>query len=474
MRLVPPASVAYGTPAVEEKRIRRALLLTAGLGALTLLGCRREESGPNLLFFLVDALRPDHVGCYGYTRPTTPAIDKLAERGIVFTNNTSPSSYTRATVPSIFTSVYPFVHGVLTQTREAESLSEDFMTLAETLKARGYVTGAYMPNPSLKRVFNFDQGFDVYRDDLMPRPYDMQADSHETASKIHRQALEFLDSHPGRSFFLYLHYRDVHGPYVPPAPYDRMFWSGEAEGTPKETFRNPPEYLRLPWAPKSVDYYLAQYDGEIRYSDDRITEFLAELDRRGRLKNTVIVVSSDHGEAFLEHGGWGHGTTLYQEEIHAPLILVLPDSPLAGRRVDAPVQTLDLFPTFLELLGAEIPIEIQGKSLLAAARGSTDPLRPVFSEGRLLDGRYAMAVRVGSWKLIRDLKNDRTELYDLDADPGEKDEAAARHPEKVKELLAELGAFQARNSALRPRFIGGNPTLDRKTIEQLEALGYVQ
>ena len=197
--------------------------------AAWLSGCQPKRD-PSVLILVIDALRPDHLGCYGYALNTSPAIDGLARRGVLFTDATILSSYTRAAVPSIFASVHPGAHGVLIQGKQVEMLSDEYQTLAETLKERGYVTVAFAPNPSLHRTFNFDQGFDLYDDDFQvvgPKVQDF-----ETARKINERTLAWLRNnqrnHQGKPFFAYLHYRDVHAPYVPPPPYDRMFDSPDA------------------------------------------------------------------------------------------------------------------------------------------------------------------------------------------------------------------------------------------------------
>ena len=176
---------------------RRTILAVAF--CVCLAGCHEErdlgfpplESEPNFLFLVIDALRPDHIGYLGYRQDTTPTLDDLASRGITFTDNTSPSSYTRASVPSIFTSVFPSAHGVLTQSKKVEVLSDSFTTLAELLAAHGYATAAFMPNPSLRKMFDFGQGFDLYDDDLLFRGPDRSRRSKfETAIKIHRRGVK--------------------------------------------------------------------------------------------------------------------------------------------------------------------------------------------------------------------------------------------------------------------------------------------
>ena len=440
---------------------------------------RSSQSDPNILVLVIDALRPDHVGNLGYGHDTTPTLDALAARGITFTDNTSPSSYTRASVPSIFTGVFPSVHGVLALGREVTVLSDGFTTLAELLQTRGYATAAFMPNGSLRRPFNFDQGFDLYDDSVLLRAHDgTRWSEYETARKIHRSALEWLDSKPADRFFLYLHYRDVHGPYLPPPPYDEMFWDedGEHRKLKAREVRAMPSYLKRANDHGVLEYYVSQYDGEIRYTDDRIGEFLTQLEARGSLKNTVIIVTSDHGESFLEHGTWNHGTGLYQEEIHTPLLLVLPGSKLAGSRIASPVQTHDLYPTILDLLHLPKSPDLQGRSLVEPMEGRADADRPVFSEGRFRRRHHALlgSIRIGRWKLIYNQKTEEAELYDLRADPGERRDLAQGEPRRVEELVERLEAFWKRNAQLGPPTAEAPAGLDEETLEALEALGYIR
>ena len=469
-------------PFVTTNRLRGTLLAVALCGCLA--GCHPEpepvfvlESDPNILVLVIDALRPDHVGNLGYRHDTTPTLDALASHGITFTDNTSPSSYTRASVPSIFTGVFPSVHGVLTQGKEVEVLSDGFTTLAELLQTRGYATAAFMPNPSLSRTFNFDQGFDLYDDTILLRAHDgARRNRLETARKIHRSALEWLDSKPADRFFLYLHYRDVHGPYLPPPPYDEMFWDedGEHRTLTAREVRALPRYLRRANDGGVLEYYVSQYDGEIRYTDDRIGEFLTQLGARGLLENTVIIVTSDHGESFLEHGKWNHGTGLYQEEIHTPLLLVLPGSRLAGSRIASPVQTHDLHPTILDMLHLPKSPDAQGRSLVEPMAGKADADRPVFSEGRFPGQPLLGSVRIGRWKVIYDPQTKEAELYDLRADPGEQHDLAQGEPRRVEELVERLEAFWKRNAQLGPPTAEAPAGLDEETLEALKALGYVR
>jgi choline-sulfatase len=446
-----------------------------------LLGCQPQRE-PNVLILVIDALRPDHLGSYGYARPTSPTLDALARRGVLFADATSPSSYTRAAVPSIFTSVHPAAHGVFSQGRQVEVLSDEYTTLAETLKARGYRTAAFMPNPSLYRTFNFGQGFDLY-DDNFPIGQGPAHEVYETARKIQDRFLRWLrgdQSDPAKPFFAYLHYRDVHAPYVPPPPYDRMFpKTGPGRLLTRAEVRSQPLDIRQPRRFRDLDSYIGQYDGEIRYTDDRLAEFLDTLTKEGFLDNTVLFVTADHGESFLEHGTWTHGTDVYEEQTRVPLLLVLPKDKHAGRRVEVPVQTIDLYPTILALLGSEIPTELQGKSLFDAIEGRADPQRAVFSEARVPKNKrpagwgQVAAVRAGGWTLIYNRTKRRAELYHLAEDPAETQDLLAREPGKTRELVRLLRTFDQDN-ARRSHWRKGQEGLPEDVVEDLRSLGYVQ
>jgi arylsulfatase len=451
-------------------------LLLACVGWLS--GCQPKRD-PNVLVLVIDALRPDHLGCYGYELPTSPAIDALARRGVLFADATSASSYTRAAVPSIFTSVHPGAHGVLNQGKEVEVLSDEYRTLAETLKERGYATAAFVPNPSLHRAFNFDQGFDLYDDDF--RIGVRGAQDYETASRINERTLRWLRSNRGGSekpFFAYLHYRDVHAPYVPPPPYDSMFDRPSRPLSDPEYKTQPPD-VRRPRRFRDLGSYVEQYDGEIRYTDDHVARLLETLAKEGLLENTVIFLTADHGESFLEHGSWTHGTGLYEELMRVPLLLVLPEDRHAGKRIETPVQTTDIYPTVLELLDAKVPSELQGESLFDAIEGKASADRPVFGEALVSRGHRPrsfgpfVSVRAGGWKLIYNRRSRSGELYHVAADPGETRNLMDKEPERARDLLRKIAAHD-RDNAKRSHRVRGTEELPEDVAEGLKSLGYVR
>jgi len=449
---------------------RRSALL-AILALLLPLGCGRESRRPpNVLLLVVDALRFDHVGAYGYERDTTPTIDKLAGESVLFTRAYSPGNSTRSSVPAMLTSLYPAATGV---ERHEDVLHSAVPTLAEALARAGYATAAFVTNPSLRPEVGFGRGFDVY--DYNPRLEGTAstAERFETATRLQTRALEFLRGVEQRPFFVYIHYRDVHGPYVPPEPYDRRYWDPDAPIAAQRALTDD-EYQKLGGGKRldglqTLEHYVSQYDGEVRYTDDRIAEFLAELDRSGRLENTVVIVTADHGEAFLEHGDWGHGDELYEEELHVPLIFRLPGRRHAGSRIDVPVSGVDLWPTLAGLTGTPAPSGVQGRSLVPMMEAGRGRERPLFADAD--GGRHS--VHDQGWKLVLLKGGKRRVLFDLNADPGEQKDLFDLRPDKAQELLNLLAQHLRESETIRAKRPSHGERLDSETEAGLKALGYL-
>lgn len=473
------------THASRTARSPLARLVVVALASLALLaapstpaaGGARSASPPNLLVIVIDAQRADHLSSYGYSRPTSPGIDAFAARGARFTRAVSVSNRTGTSMASMWTGLLPSRHGVF---RTGDVLDEGFTTLAELLRARGYRTAAWCPNPSLDRSFGHAQGWDAYDDDVLTR---VDGDTREpwrrweTASAINERALRWIAAEPAKPFLAWLHYRDVHGPYVPPPPWDRAFPPrGKRPLTAAEIAARPP-YLTLPDDGDDLQHYLAQYDGDVGYTDLRVAELLADLERRGVLEDTVVVITADHGEAFLEHGQWNHDASLYEEEVHIPLIVVRPGG--TGRVVERVVSSLDLFPTLLALAGAPASSS-DGESLVPLLDGAGSGYRRehAFAESRASWRRVQRAVRDGKWKLIaRDrpaavLFGSSYELYDLDADPREQRDLAAAEPERTAAMAAALRAA-LESPTVAPGSAAARPAIEQGLEQRLEALGYV-
>jgi arylsulfatase A-like enzyme len=401
--------------------------------------------GPNVLFVLIDTLRADHLGAYGYARETSPNLDALARDGVRFARVRSQASWTKPSMASLWTGVHPSGTGVL---RFSHALPERATLPAEILKRAGYRTAGLWRNGWVASNFGFGRGFDLYlrpppgaevtRRGGRPLPTDLD---------LTRSAAEFLRTFRDQPFLLYLHFMDVHQ-YV----YDQesaRFGTGDA------------------------------YDNAIHWVDRNVGALVAELERLGLRERTLVVVAADHGEEFDDHRSEGHGRTLYAEVTHTPLILSQPGRLPVGRVVEERVQNLDLWPTLLDLLGLAPLPEAQGRSLVALMEGAgaeSEPT-PTFSQIDRVWGRSErdplplVSVTDGDWRLIHPVTSPGADrLFDLSRDPREQEDLAAQHPERVAALRVRIDALLA----LPPPWDAAPEVeLDAMRLEQLRALGYL-
>ncbi len=394
--------------------------------SIAVVSCGGREPPFNIIVIGVDTLRPDHLGCYGYHRETSPAVDKLALEGVLFESVISQSPWTSPSFASVFTSLYPTQTGLV---RVSTSMRKTFPTLGTILRENGYATGAIINASVLKPEFGIDRGFDYYY--TTPR-------EGRLADGTTHDALAWIDSVPGEPFFLFAHYYDPHEPYAAPTPYSEFFeeeYSGfigdafvlhdhfpDVKGTDFEALRVLGE--------EDWDHIRILYDREIRFTDDAIGGLLTGLEERGLRENTLIVFLSDHGEEFFEHEGFGHGHALYGEVIRVPLILRLPGVMPEGLRVRSQVRLIDVMPTILEVLGINTGSGMEGMSLLPLLeeRAETAPAgtrlfasQTAYTEG-MLHGPEKKSVTAYPWKIIYDTASKDEMLFNLEKDPGERDD----------------------------------------------------
>jgi arylsulfatase A-like enzyme len=431
-----------------------------------------DPSRPHVIWLVIDALRADHLGCYGYTRDTSPFLDRWSREVIRFQRAYSQESYTIASVASFFTSTYPWTNRVLYDSPEIDVLDPGFVTLAEVLREHNYRTAAFVFNPHLKARFNFAQGFDLYDDrkqilrGLQPEP-----ERFETAGRIFRKTEELLADHDGTPLFLYAHFRDVHSPYVPLAPFDSMFQPRDESEREKR---------------------IALYDGEIRYTDGYLERLFALLAEHGiDAENSILILTADHGEEFRDRhpgdpGGWFHARTLYEELIRVPLLLSLPRRQFAGRVVDEPVGLIDLVPTVLDVLGIDGSgfDQFEGRSLLPLLRGVAPADHVVWSGGN--HGRVAMLS--GGWKYYRYHRPTKLGLFAALSRPvmpqtgpfGEEVYLLSSDPSEMIDLFPLRGeevAALRRQAIAQPRGAWREPlsaAIDSETADELRALGYLE
>ncbi len=361
---------------------------------------RARETRPNVIVYVVDCLRADHVGAYGYERATTPEIDRLAEDAVLLEDLNACASWTKPSTACLFTSMLPTFHQARTVD---DALPRARTTLAEVFRREGYTTAAWVANPVIDpRVFFFNQGFDRWVDlrsfeerSRRSHLHDMDPD----AADITKAVLPWLEAHRRDLFFLYLHSLDLHYPYKARPPFDARLVS---EGT------------------TGLDRDRELYDAELAYNDGEIGKLVARLKELDLYDDTLLFVTADHGEEFGEHGASRHGKTLYQQVLHIPGVLKLPGSRLRGRRSKALASNIDVAPTLLELAGLEAPAEFQGRSLREVLEkdAATNERRAVAE--LLAPNVVAYSIRDERFKHVKALVPEAKEmLFDLERDAAE-------------------------------------------------------
>jgi arylsulfatase A-like enzyme len=415
----------------------------------------------NVILYLVDTLRADHLGCYGYDKPVSPAIDAFARESTLFRDAVAQSPWTRPSAASLLTGLWPGTHKV---NGRRDALAPEALTLAEVLKGRGYRTAAFVTNGNVAKSFGLGQGFDTY--ELLPRRA-------HAATDVNAKAEAWLEAGAGEPFLLFLHTVEPHSPYDPPPAFRERFAPGIAEGVGKRRWLKRLAQGQIPVTPGVLRQLLALYDAEIAAGDAAFGELVTLLKRRGLWEETAVVFVSDHGEEFHEHGDWEHGKTLHAEVLEIPLIVRLPGLG-AGRTVARQAQHIDVLPTLLAYLGIPVPERVEGRNLLPLIAGEPDAA--LLGDDRVfswmeIDGRRGGAVSTPDWRLI-DLAAPGSELdlFDRWRDPGESRDLAAERPVAVGYLRALLKArTQERHNGLK----AGEGAVNEELREQLRALGYV-
>ncbi|MAF26680.1 MAG: sulfatase [Gemmatimonadota bacterium] len=434
---------------------------------------------PNVLLLVTDTTRADHLSLYGYDRPTTPYLEELREESIIFTNAFSQGSHTIVSTPSILASIYPSEHGVDSYNGV---LADRFTLLPEHLKSAGYDTFGFVTNPHVSAKNGFDQGFDTY--EMLGKGTSVAVH----APRVNRNALEWLDEREGDApFFGFLFYTDPHAPYAVPDSVEKIF--------PPDPLAEPIDRWNVVRDGRADDAELAnmvaQYDESIRYWDARLRDFTGELAARGMLENTVLVYTSDHGEEFWDHEAYGHGSALYDESIHVPLLLSfpspvrLPRLPRARGVVEEVVSSVDLLPTILELLRLPKGEGSRGRSALPLvlprlSEPDSGGERFAYCEELLTQyGPYdirCLRTRARKFILILDMKGAIREhddlLFDMENDPGETTNIIGRDQEESDGMLDRLALLINEHSLRAPEVVE-QVELDEEHMEQLEALGYI-
>jgi len=477
---------------------------TVALWANPLLTTRAPKSRPNVLIYLIDTLRADHTSLYSYARETTPFLKRLGTQGLVFDDCAVQATWTKPSVASLMTSLFSFTHGII---RDYDTIPQASTTLAEQLRRAGYVTAGILANPMAGRISGLQRGFDYMSEWLVvDRQRNEQDDRGTDSAALNRVLFPWLDQHGDEPFFLYAHATDPHAPYRPPAGFEEKF------AQPAESAEFDRNYMKLKDLALSrggfgfsralctevgvnperfIQRAMDRYDGEVLHNDASLQQLSGKLKDLGVLDNTLIIVVSDHGEEFWDHGWTGHGQSLYQELSRGVLLMWAPKMVPVPRRVSDPVQLVDVMPTVLDLLGLKIPDIVQGQSLAPFAKG-----QPFHRRGLVMTSRFAhpyeenagfipenhvdsFACIDAGWKLIyrpngKSEGLNRVELYNRQTDRREANNVAAQNPQQVDRMLSGVEHWIQQQKQIRGVLgRGAKATMDQETLQKLRSLGYL-
>jgi arylsulfatase A-like enzyme len=441
---------------------------------------------PNVLFLVVDSLRYDAV--FGDESYDTPTLDRLADESVVFDNCYSQGISTAPAMTAMLTGRYPLEYG------GHWYIEDEQPTFAEQFHENGYTTGAIHSNPNVSRLRNFDKGFDTFEENILPFESDgllerapddllryankfvrlLQRTPYMPSPRVNDRLAAWAEAAP-EPWFLWTQYMDVHGPYLPGGEFTyrnkfraEQLWRKAAVNSPHEV--TPAEHGELQ----------TNYRKEVEYFDAELGRFLARLDWRGELENTLVVVVGDHGDEFYEHDDYGHSNLPYDELTRVPLLMSFPD----GTDIDQPqrvkdlVRCVDILPTALAFAETDYTEEMErrvvGESLLPLLREGSQPSFDAVVTEKEIRGETALrfGFRTDRWKFLYDGKADRKLLYDLDSDPNETENVADSHPDVMEEfeehLDARLEEIERTSADIHIPDIESQPGVE----ERLQALGY--
>ena len=461
----------------NNPRLVVVALVIVAVGAATVGWLLRHPTPqPNVVVFMLDTLRKDGLGCYGRPAGPTPTIDALAADGVRFDQAMAASGWTVPSVASLLTGTWPTLHGAMGRGTEITPIRAELSTAADVFKKAGYDTVGFGNAAFVSPMIGIDRGFDLF-----DHRYSYNWDTRRAGETIDA-ALAQLRQRKARSSFYFIHLFDAHLDYNPPEEYATRHVGARRVpalpvdqqavidmGTGEDGF-GPPTL-------EDQRYLRGLYDAEIDFMDDQIGRFIDEMKSLGLYETSTIVIVSDHGEEFWEHGGFQHGHSLYDELVHIPLVIKFPETmELAGRSVAAQVRLIDVIPTTLRVAGVDAPDSFLGRSLLPWARGDAGDDLPAYFESTLY-GPPLIARRGPRYKFIQELTQagiGASVLFDWKQDPGETKDLSIEVPEARDEEQSKLLRFHSGNLD-RARSMSENEamSLHPDRIKQLKSLGYL-
>ena len=427
----------------------------------------RTTPSPNVILISVDTLRADHLGCYGYFKDTTPRIDDFRGDAALFEEAIAHAPSTLPSHASIFTSLLPSHHGA--SVANSFGVDPGAITLTEVLKAEGYATASFNGGIQLDPIYGLDRGFDVYVAarpsvaiaELLVEPVDM-------FDHVVDEAIRWIETSRDEPFYLFLHTYELHHPYTPKPEFLELFAADYDGSLPNDISVDLLKRINdgeVELAAGDLAHIINTYDAELRSVDAAFGRLIDFLRDEGLYDNAIIVLTSDHGEEFGEHGfvGW-HSHTLYDELLRVPLIIKLPGSEHAGASADSQVRGIDVAPTILEKLGLDAPSSFEGTSLLGPLAGSPNvPQHAVSRKDVLVTDDFA-SIRTRDWKWFRG------HLFDLANDPGEENEDSKANETVAASMEEKLDELVGARPIPPPHVVKPDPEL----LERLRSLGYIQ
>jgi len=450
---------------------RLTILLLLSLLAFSASACGKAKQPP-IVLIVIDTLRADHVGAYGYARSTTPALDAFAKQGVRFTHTYAPASWTVPSMNSLFTGVYPPKHGVVYAEIEnvtvanQQTMSKKFITLAESLQAAGYATFGISANYHMHEQYGMDQGFDHYKTFWFA-----DREAVDGQLEIFLPQMQRVQKQ-GKPYFLFVHYFDPHHPYK----INKGFTERMAPELDLELVQKYSTTKFVDWAqdgvflrePDKMQMLVDLYDGEVAACDDSVAKLLQNLPG---YKQALVVLTSDHGEAFGEHENMIHGRDLYAETVDVPLAIKLPGGKQAGLTIDTPVSLIDLYPTLATLAGAQRPKYLDGVDLAPLWSGQAPPERLLYSFTERVRENVWAAVIGPQYKLIHSVAENKFMLFDRLNDAAETDNVYKRHYDLALEYRRLLAEARGQEPLYHPGVTGEPMTEQLRST--LRDLGYL-
>lgn len=475
---------------------RWCAVLVAGVALVLLPRCVSASSDQrSVIVLLVDTLRADFIGCYGFDGDVSPNLDRFCAQSVRFSTCFSQAPWTKPSIATLFTSLDPQVHQVVTHNGQYNSpddppskerhtrtdvLPDELDTIAEAFQQAGYATAAFVANPWIRTGVGFAQGFGTFEDKF--------AANATTAEVVIEGAIDWLKHRPReKPFFLYMHFMDVHDPYVAPesdfaavkdAPglgKDRKLTKAQLSPGMMRTLRM--SQFGSAWAKDDqpdrlqLRTWRGRYAAGVHAFDRRLQTLFDYLGDSNLDRSTVVALTADHGEELFEHGGWAHGMKLYDDQLHVPLIVRTPEQGMSGRTVDGLMGLIDVAPTLLEYAGVAVPAGMKGKSQADALRGKVKRIKreAVFASAVKWEPKMR-SVRTDRYKLIDSSPDVATLVFDVTKDPTE--QRPLKGADDVTSKLRGLLASHRKATSAAPKAKPGKAKVDKATQERLRALGY--